>query len=125
MAVSSLDRGGDWSPYSSSPTNSEPRRSNSWKNEEIIVFNEANDDLSLMRRDQINCRHPDSHVVNVPRWNNTKDVYVTTDDGTSKRYVATVKLDRLGHGQKVKRLLGQVKEMYVFDSAMPRMSFVR
>ncbi|KAI9783851.1 MAG: hypothetical protein M1816_001152 [Peltula sp. TS41687] len=108
-----------------SPTTSEPRRSDSWKQEEIILFNEANDNLSLVRRDQINCRqHPGSHVVDVPRWNNTQDVYVTTDDG-SQRYVATVKLDRLGHGQKFKRLLGTVKQMYVFDSAIPRMPLVR
>lgn len=43
------------SPAGSSPTHSEPRRSGSWKQEEIILFNEANDNLSLVRRDQINC----------------------------------------------------------------------
>ena len=67
-------------------------------------------------------------IVGVPRWNNSKDIYVTSKDRTgqdSRRYVATVKLNRLGRSLKVKRLIGAVKELYVFDSPVPRVSLMR
>lgn len=52
------------------------------------------------------------------------DIYIqATEDGAEGpgRYVATVNLDCLGWTTKVKRrLLGNVKELYVFDSLAPQ-----
>ncbi|KAI9777993.1 MAG: hypothetical protein M1816_004290 [Peltula sp. TS41687] len=111
-----------------SPTDTKTRRTDSWTRkimEEVILFDEANDDLSLVPIDQFKDKHYNGQRVHVPRWSNTKAIYVKSEDGNSQRYVATVKLGRLGRRQKVKRLLGTVKSMYVFDSAIPRMSLVR
>lgn len=44
-----------------------------------------------------------------------KDITITDKEG-SQRYVATVKLSCLPRRQKVKRLLGSIKQIYVFDS---------
>lgn len=96
----------------------QPReRAKSLTDEEVIVFVEARDQLSLMRKDQLKENYA-SGVIKVPRWHNEQDIYLT-DPAGEERYIATVKLNRLPRRQKVKRLLGSVNKLYVFDSTVP------
>ena len=140
--------------YSGSPKEARSTgRSHSWGSKQIIVFVKANDNVSLVRKCDVDSRLPKlpfpllprygratadaavilavgrkpREIVGVPRWNNTKDIYVTDREETgedSRRYVATVKLNRLGRSLKMKRLIGAVKELYVFDSPIPRGSLM-
>ncbi len=50
-----------------------------------------------------------------PKFSNKVDVFTDYDDG-SKRFVATLNLEKLGWGTHIKRLCGRISEIYVLET---------
>lgn len=92
--------------------------SKNWRQEEIIIFIRANNEFRLIPKDQIEGWEP-TDKLEVPRWHNTQDIVVDERNDGPKRYLVTVKLNRLPSRQRYKRLLGSIRQLWVFDAAIP------
>jgi len=108
-----------------------PRRQNTWpRARQVVVLIRSDDSVYLENREEVDAQRGDSlKVLDLPRnpWKAKKDIYVPSDKdkhrGSSKtcpccRYVGTVRFDHIDPNFRLKRAVGSVKKLYVFENPL-------
>ncbi|OCL05347.1 hypothetical protein AOQ84DRAFT_99233 [Glonium stellatum] len=112
-----------------------PRRQNTWpRAKQVIVYVQSDDSIYLESREKVDKQKENSlKVLDLPRnpWKAKKDIYVPSDknkhSGSSKtcpccRYVGTVRFDHIDPNLRLKRAVGSVKKLYVFQNPLQETS---
>jgi len=98
-----------------------PKRAESWENK-VVIFIEANDDLYVTQRSKLPAGLKPRAKLPLPRVRNQKHIFVPPQPSKEEdldQYIATVKLSKVLKGQRLQRLIGRVKSIYVFEAPLP------
>ncbi|KAH8894137.1 hypothetical protein GQ53DRAFT_744905 [Thozetella sp. PMI_491] len=84
---------------------------------EVAVLDLKRHELRTLNREQASRGTGEKHeTVTLPRWKRSTEVYLSEDGKSSREYVATVHMWRLGLGYNVHRMFGNTKKLYVLTN---------
>jgi len=98
-----------------------PRRADSWENK-VVIFIEANDDLYVTQRSELPAGLKPRAKLPLPRVRSQKHIFIPPQEPKQEdldQYIATVNISKILKGQRLQRLIGRVKMIYVFEGPLP------